>query len=135
MERENTTKDRILIFIKYKGISTRQFQIQCGLSNSYVTNMKHGFSQKALNRVLSEFPELNRDWLVFGEGEMLNTSQNVGDINNSNVSGVNVHGNDIQINPNAYDTLLQIVQTFQHSTTKSQEQIDRLITLLEKKYG
>jgi hypothetical protein len=134
MEANNTTKQRILIFIKYKGISTRKFETMCGFGNGSVNNTDFK-KLESLKKILTAFPELNQDWLLFGEGEMLNTSQNVGDINNSNVSGVNVHGNDIQINPNAYDTLLQIVQTFQHSTTKSQEQIDRLITLLEKKYG
>lgn len=134
MDTNNTTKDRILIFIEYKGFSKKRFEEMCGFGNGSVNNTD--FTKlDSLKKVLTAFPELNKNWLLFGEGEMLNTSQNVGDINNSNVSGVNVHGNDIQINPNAYDTLLQIVQTFQHSTTKSQEQIDRLITLLEKKYG
>ena len=68
-----------------------------------------------------------------GEGEMLKTSQSVGDISNSSVSGVNVNGNGIQINPNAYDTLLKIVETNQKATEKFQEQIDRLITIIEKK--
>ncbi len=64
---------------------------------------------------------------------MLKTSQSVGDISNSSVSGVNVNGNGIQINPNAYDTLLKIVETNQKATEKFQEQIDRLITIIEKK--
>lgn len=60
--------------------------------------------------------------------------QQVGDISNSNVSGVNVSGTEIHINPNAYDTLLQIVERNQKVTEKFQEQIDRLISIIEKKY-
>lgn len=132
---ETTLKTRLLDYLKFKGYGQNFFEKKAGLSIGFISKIGDRVGLDNLLKILDAAPELNRDWLFFGEGEMLNTSQNVGDINNSNVSGVNVHGNDIQINPNAYDTLLQIVQTFQHSTTKSQEQIDRLITLLEKKYG
>jgi phage repressor protein C with HTH and peptisase S24 domain len=39
--------------------------------------MRKGFGETKLNNVLTMFPELNRDWLLYGEGEMLNdgTSQ------------------------------------------------------------
>ncbi|WP_130893131.1 helix-turn-helix transcriptional regulator [Paraprevotella xylaniphila] len=77
--------------------------------------------------------EFNENWLLTGEGEMLKPNQSVGDISNSNVSGVNVSGREIHINPNAYDTLLKIVESNQKTTEKFQEQIDRLITIIEKR--
>lgn len=33
--------------------------------------MRKGFGNGKLNNVLKEFPELNRDWLLYGEGAML----------------------------------------------------------------
>lgn len=33
--------------------------------------MRKGFGSDKLNNVLTAFPELNRDWLLYGEGEML----------------------------------------------------------------
>ena len=33
--------------------------------------MKSGYGNAKLLQVLSAFPELNRDWLVYGEGEMI----------------------------------------------------------------
>ena len=68
-----TIKERTLEFIKYKKISIKEFEIRCGLSNGYVSSMRKGFGADKLNNVLSEFPELHREWLLYGEGEMLNS--------------------------------------------------------------
>ena len=66
-----SVKERISEFCKYKGISIRQFEIQCNMSNGYVSSMRKGLGIEKLENVLSSFPELNRDWLLYGEGEML----------------------------------------------------------------
>lgn len=65
-----TIKERTIEFIKYKGISVKEFEIRCGLSNGYVANMRKGYSAEKLKDVLSAYPELNRDWLLYNEGEM-----------------------------------------------------------------
>ena len=49
----------------------KSFETKCGLSSGYVTSMRKGFGSDKLNNVLTAFPELNRDWLLYGEGEML----------------------------------------------------------------
>lgn len=91
-------------------------------------------TDKFLRRFNTAFNSIFSDnWLISGEGEMLQPAQNMGNISNSNLTGVNVTGKDIHINPDAYNTLLKIVENNQKSTEKFQEQIDRLITLLEKK--
>ena len=66
-----TTKERTLRFIAHKGLSVKKFEEMCGLSNGYVNSMKSGYGKSKLEQVLSAFPELNRDWLVYGEGEMI----------------------------------------------------------------
>lgn len=66
-----TTKERTLRFIAFKGLSIKKFEELCGLSNGYLNSMKSGFGNNKLTQVLSAFPELNRDWLVYGEGEMI----------------------------------------------------------------
>ena len=70
-------KDRIIEFCKRKGLSVRQFEIQCNMSNGYVSSMRKGFGAEKLENVLKAFPDLNRDWLVYGEGEMLRKSHDV----------------------------------------------------------
>lgn len=135
MADNQTIKERLLFYIKHLGIGQGKFEGMCGLANGYVNNIRKSITPEKLQQIALHNPELNTGWLMTGEGEMLKSNQQtVGDISNSNVSGVNVSGTDIHINPNAYDALLKIVEANQKSTEKFQEQIDRLIAIIEKKY-
>lgn len=67
-------KDRILLFIKAKGITTKRFEEICSLSNGYVSSMRKGLGAEKLNNVLTAFPDINREWLLFGEGNMLKSA-------------------------------------------------------------
>lgn len=73
MGMEKTIKERVMEFIKFKKISVKEFENRCGLSNGYIGSMRKGFGPGKLNNVLTAFPELNRDWLLYGEGEMQNS--------------------------------------------------------------
>lgn len=128
-------RDRITQFIAYKRMSKRRFQASIGVSSSYIQGITSGMSADVLHKISSTYPDLNTDWLLTGEGEMLKTTQSVGDISNSNVSGVNVNGKEIHISSmEAYSTLLKIVESNLKTTEKFQEQIDRLIGVIEHKY-
>ena len=70
----DTVKERILAFINYKGMKMKAFELRCNLSSGYITSMRKGFGSEKLNNVLSAFPELNREWLLYGEGDMLKSS-------------------------------------------------------------
>lgn len=63
-------KDRIYQFCKEKGIAIRTFELNCGLSNGYVSSMRKGLGIEKLENVLNAYPELSREWLLYGEGEM-----------------------------------------------------------------
>lgn len=117
-----TIKQRINAFIKYKGITIKSFEEKCGLSNGYISSMRKGFGTGKLENVLKEFPDLNRDWLLYNEGNMLSdsTSQNVNGNNN------HVAGRDINISNEDFSKLIDTVN-------KQQEQMGRLISLLENK--
>lgn len=66
-----TIKDRVLQFIEAQKISRSSFERAAGLSYGYISAMRKGFGSKKLDDVLRAFPNLNRDWLLYGE-EMLN---------------------------------------------------------------
>lgn len=66
-----TVKDRTVQFIKYKGINMKTFETKCNLSTGYVTSMRKGYGSNKLKNVLTAYPELNREWLLYGEGNML----------------------------------------------------------------
>ncbi|MCD7962581.1 MAG: hypothetical protein LUF90_03315 [Rikenellaceae bacterium] len=70
MIENQTIIDRVNVFIKSKNIRKAQFEKMCGLSNGYLNSVKKKIGSKKLEDILSVFPELNKDWLLTGEGEM-----------------------------------------------------------------
>lgn len=68
---EDSIKNRTITFVNYLGIKMKNFEEKCNLSSGYVTSMRKGFGADKLNNVLIAYPELSRDWLLYGEGEML----------------------------------------------------------------
>lgn len=66
-----TIKDRILFWIENQNMSVSAFERKCGLSVGYVSNLKPNTNSKKINDILNAFPNLNREWLLTGEGEML----------------------------------------------------------------
>lgn len=71
-----TIKDRVYLFLNYKNITVKRFEEECDLSNGYISSMRKGFGSQKLNNVLTKYPELNREWLLYGEGEMLRSDHN-----------------------------------------------------------
>ena len=67
-------KSRIKEFIDYIGVTKKEFETACGLSTGYTTSMRKSFGPQKLNNVLKAYPQLNREWLLYGEGDMLNTT-------------------------------------------------------------
>lgn len=65
-----TVKDRLKLFIKKQGLAVKNFEDICGMSNGYISSMRKGLGADKLNNVLNKFPTLNREWLLYGEGEM-----------------------------------------------------------------
>lgn len=78
---EKTVKQRLMEFAEFRNLSISKFESQCGLGNGYVGKLKSEPGSRKLEDILKAFPELNRAWLLFGEGEMLKTTPTVsGDI-------------------------------------------------------
>lgn len=96
MELMETVKDRIITYIKYIGVSQKRFEETVGVSNGYVNNVKASPSSTVLQKIFSACPDLNKDWLLTGEGPML-TSDLSGSVSQhssgDNSPNVNVTGN------------------------------------------
>ena len=67
-------KNRLIQFIEYKGFTIQSFEGRVGLSNGAVSKMGDGTRRSTLDKISTAFPELNTAWLLTGEGEMLNKS-------------------------------------------------------------
>lgn len=68
---ELTINERIKKFCEYKRIAVSKFEKKSYLSNGYVKSIKKSLGSEKLDNILNAFPELNREWLLYGEGEML----------------------------------------------------------------
>jgi hypothetical protein len=64
------------------------------MSNGYVANIRKGIGEDYLLNIAQQFPQLNRAWLLFGEGEMLKTTTTIsGDITVNGNGNTNIgHG-------------------------------------------
>ena len=62
---------RILQIIEYKGINKRKFYLETGLSNGFLDKVKDVGASK-IEHILNVYPEINMEWLLTGEGDMLN---------------------------------------------------------------
>lgn len=71
---EESAKERLLKFLKEKKLGRNKFEAMCGLSAGYLTKLRHCPSAKKLAQILEAFPDLNRSWLLTGEGQMLTTA-------------------------------------------------------------
>lgn len=72
------TIDRLLQFIKYAGLSARQFDLSIGASNGYTLRMKKNsasIGSDVIENILKTYPQLNVIWLITGKGEMLKENE------------------------------------------------------------
>lgn len=122
--------DRISKYVTSKGITIAEFERISGLGNGYVRKIRNTVGRRKLEDILSAFPDLNRVWLLTGEGEMLNPSpssisqrQNGGTGNTQSVT----------LGQSDMGRFIEELAAQRRMTEKAQEQIDRLLNLLEKK--
>lgn len=64
-------KERVQEYCTYKNIALSRFEKTAGLSNGYFNQVTKRPSQGKLDKISDSFPELNIDWLLTGNGEML----------------------------------------------------------------
>ena len=70
MEQKETVKDRLMRFLRHEGITNSEFARGMGLSMAYVSSMRKSMPEEKIERLMELYPRLNRDWLLYGEGEM-----------------------------------------------------------------
>ena len=121
------TKERLLLFIEKTGITIAEFERKCSLSNGYLKKLKGSIGSDKIEDIIRAYPQLNRVWLLSGEGDMLKTS-----IVQNNQNGDNIQGHSITVNKTESD-YIAIIKMQSEQLSKSQEQIDRLLSLLERR--
>lgn len=70
--------DRFLEYLEAKNLNENKATLDCNLSQGLLYRAKTGkqdIGNKAVEKILSTYTDLNRVWLLTGEGSMLNTEQ------------------------------------------------------------
>jgi hypothetical protein len=103
-----------------------------------IKNEKHGISKDVAGKIAAKYLNVNLVWLLTGEGEMLNTSSVSQRVENSN--HVSLYGDANSYSEENINKFLEELASQRKALEKSQEQlsvaqeqINRLITLLEKR--
>lgn len=64
-------RDRLLEYIRYRGMTGYQFSKEAGFSANFLQWGTKGISSKSMHKIGRAFPDLNLQWVATGEGEML----------------------------------------------------------------
>lgn len=136
MTKENTIRviQEILV---YTGKNAKQFSDSIGKDRPQwlydVMNPEKvtGLSSRMVDMICETYPEFSRSYLLTGEGTLLKANTIEGNIQqNINSSHITQNGN-VEASANM-DKLINVLAEQSQQVTKAQEQIDRLITLLER---
>ena len=109
--------DRFDKYMKYRGLSDRKVDTQLGLSNGVISKSRQegrDLSDRVVEKMQNFYKDLNIDWLITGDGDMIKIN------GNNNVVGQN-HVNDNVALMKALEEL-----------TEHRKQIDKLITIIEE---
>ena len=121
---ESTVKERLMLYLKTKKISQSEFGRTIGVSSAYVSSIRKSIDKDKLRLIQEAYPDLNLDWLLYGEGDMLLT------VSQGNASNMQIGKNSYN-SSKALEMALDEIAEQRKLTTKSQEQIDRLLGIIE----
>lgn len=120
--------EKLRAYFEEKGITQEELAARLGVSQPYVNallNDKKSFGKKQAQK-WNELFGLSVNWLLTGLGDMHSDS-----IVQNNQNGDNIHGHSVTVNKTEKD-YLEIIKTQAEQLSKSQEQIDRLLSIIER---
>lgn len=125
-------------YMAFKGLNDNKVTVDLGLSNGTIgKSRKNGrdLSDRVIEQILNFYTDLNKVWLLTGEGEMLNKTihQEAKGDNNTQVAG---NGNNVNVTTTSLLEELaaqrKLTEKAQEQLSKAQEQIDRILSIIEK---
>lgn len=135
MTKENTIKI-VYEILTHTGLNAKAFSDSIGkerpqwLYNVLNPENPSGLSSRMVDMICETYPEFSRSYLLTGEGTLIKTDKAESVQQNINSSHITQNGN-VEASANM-DKLINVLAEQSQQVTKAQEQIDRLITLLER---
>lgn len=94
-QKKTIMKERLLKFLEYLGIGQLKFEMKTGLSRGFVNKVADNITLKSVNKICEAYPQLNRNWLLTGEGSMLNNESATDVVHVNNSQGVPYYDIDV----------------------------------------
>lgn len=82
-------------------MSHKAFCEKIGASNTFINSMRRSVGHEKLFRIKSEFPDLSINWLLYGEGEMINSQSQAVEVGGKQIPFFDVEfegGYDVMVN-------------------------------------
>lgn len=129
-------KEIIIKLLDYSKLNVKQFSEKLGMKRGQaiydiMSGKTRRISEKLANQIISEFPEINRSWLLTGEGEMLKDTSANAENHSVSIAGTEIKEN--RINVNADETIASLIAEVaaqRRLTEIALKQNSDLITLL-----
>ena len=132
MERQERFK-MAFTYLKGKGLIHKQKDVaeKMGSTEPNVSAALKGVDKVLTDKFLNRFNEafgsvFNNDWLLWGNGDMLKPT-----VFQNNENGDNIQGHSVTVNKTEKD-YLEIIKNQSEQISKSQEQIDKLLSIITK---
>lgn len=93
--------DRLDKYLSYKGISDYRATLDAGLSKGVIGKSRENnrdLSNKVVEKLVEVYSDLNKVWLLTGEGEMLKNASAIAENHSISIAGEEVKENNIRVN-------------------------------------
>ena len=105
-------KEIISKLLDYSKLNVKQFSERLGMKRGQaiydvMSGKTKRISDKLANQIISEFPEINRTWLLTGEGEMLKELSANSNDHSVSIAGAEIKENNITVN--ADETIAKLI--------------------------
>lgn len=136
--------ERIELICTYYNLSRTALAKMIGVKPQKLHDIARGQTVRIPSDVLEgmsrEFPDIRREWLLTGDGDMISGAENVSSTVTCSGNTVNtVNGNGIKVSANVTGDIFDLANNFsealrtsQEQLSRAQDQIDRLISVIEK---
>lgn len=122
---------RVEEFITRMGLNNSQFSISIGCHPTYVGSIDENMKTDTIKTINRIYPDLSIEWLLLGTGSMLKSDEGVtavGDAANAQHGDGNTYHNGADA-----ATIDRLIGEMAEQRKQYSQQIDRLLTLLERR--
>lgn len=122
--------ERFDIYMEHKHLNDNKVTVQLGLSNGVIgKSRKEGrdLSDRVVEQILNFYTDLSREWLLYGEGDMLSPTGNTQVIGNN--SGTAINGDGTVVHP-AGDS--RTIERMQNQIDELLAQNGKLLVIIDR---